>query len=1219
MKRGGLVLFFLLIFISSIFALKEWTVLVYLNCDNNLEPYGIQDFMEMAAVGSDANINIVVQMDRALGYSTTYGDWRSCRRFYITAGMTPSSPYLSDLGEVDMGSPNTLSDFLMWGYDNYPANNFLVVLWDHGDGWTKGSPDLMGGLFKDFSNDDSSGKSISVAGGELDSALSTVFSHTGRKIELIGFDACLMQMFEVNEVCAPYASWYVASEETEGADGWIYSSWLDPLAKANGGMTPAQLGDKIAETYVNQGQSTQSVVDLSRIATAKTLLNTFAVKMREAIWLGYSSTINTLINNTTHMLQPYDPYGYFPPSHDYRDLGDFCDLVASSSLPATAKTAAADLKNEFANLVYSNHTYGTGYSDCDGVAIYLPTPANYETAYLGLPITSSNWDEFIRGIGLDPGTPSLNVSYYSNRIDDSTGGNGDSDLDGGETVDLYITIKNNGATAVTNISGLLSTSNSFTSVDTSSANFPDLGTKPNNNTGESLTPYVIAVDRSCPAGEVINFELDITADSGEASLNFSITVDQMAPKLVELIYEGHLLDDSLGGNGDFNADAAESILIDLTLKNIEIDGASGVSAAISTSNSYVTVNSDSSTYADIPSGNSITSDLSYEIFISTDCPAGENILFDINITANEGNWNDTFSILVDRTYEPTLYVGTSVILFPAWSNSGAVRRIAFIEKGATGTLIKTANADGTGIPLTVASANCDVSHVSQLSWSPDDQWILFAGSNPLRILGIKSDGSTPDSPALFQPSSVAAYYKWVDPHWTDALNMSDAKERITVSISGDIWAYISDSTVFDSELRRITELSDPAQDLTAVDKYYQARWSPDNMKIVFVRRPAARTNKPVDTLIYFISGIPDIIEGTSNSVSSLADPRVTLVNIGDAPCFSPSFSIDSSVVAYVKDVAGTFNNFTFYSSPATEIGGANFDVYGNGAVLGNPSMDNAFNEGFVSWAPTGGDRFTYVKEDTGNYELKVICDPSIGGFVKLDDASDVYVISDRSGTSLEISELDSSSVFSGVISSPISRPAAGDSFIEDLGIWRNISINGQNDREFQDHATLAIFVSQREIPNIERPSSLGIYKLDHSGLEELECVIIDDTDGNPENDLLDGYILQAQIDSSGTYGVLSDRSIDDCPVEEYGVLYGPNPASELINIIAEDAEEIEIFSISGEKVASLSHGDIERVHGNRYVWRLTNSENNSITAGIYIINVSFDAGKNALRKVAVIR
>ncbi|MGB2825071.1 MAG: clostripain-related cysteine peptidase, partial [Thermoplasmata archaeon] len=41
----------------------EWTVMVYLDGDNNLEPYGLSDLAEMEAVGSVDGVNVIVLMD----------------------------------------------------------------------------------------------------------------------------------------------------------------------------------------------------------------------------------------------------------------------------------------------------------------------------------------------------------------------------------------------------------------------------------------------------------------------------------------------------------------------------------------------------------------------------------------------------------------------------------------------------------------------------------------------------------------------------------------------------------------------------------------------------------------------------------------------------------------------------------------------------------------------------------------------------------------------------------------------------------------------------------------------------------------------------------------------------------------------------------------------------------------------------------------------------
>ena len=48
-------------------AVKEWTFAVFLNADNNLDEFGVEDQEEMSRVGSNENLNIVTLIDRENG------------------------------------------------------------------------------------------------------------------------------------------------------------------------------------------------------------------------------------------------------------------------------------------------------------------------------------------------------------------------------------------------------------------------------------------------------------------------------------------------------------------------------------------------------------------------------------------------------------------------------------------------------------------------------------------------------------------------------------------------------------------------------------------------------------------------------------------------------------------------------------------------------------------------------------------------------------------------------------------------------------------------------------------------------------------------------------------------------------------------------------------------------------------------------------------------
>jgi hypothetical protein len=382
----------------------EWTIMVYLNADNNLEPDGINDFLEMAAASySSGKINVIVQMDRSSSYDTQYENWTTCKRFKLAAGMTPTAANaLSDLGEVDMGSPTTLSNFATWAIQNYPANRYSLIMWDHGDGWYKKSGEEE--VVKGFSNDDSHGSVIGIANGEFASAMSTIKTALGRNLDHIGWDACLMGMWEVLDISRNYAGAANVSEETEGAAGWYYTTWLNTL-----NTTPTTSAIDMGKAIVNgtSGQSTLSVIDLSQVAALNTAVNAFADSLMVARGAGYSSAISSALTSCQKFSTSYFSY--------HIDLSDFARLCSVNVARTGTRVAAHNLIAAVASAVklYKN---SSTYANARGIAIYhcKIDGSNYDATYNNLPVASSTvWDEYIKGGSSGGGTTAPNYTKTS--------------------------------------------------------------------------------------------------------------------------------------------------------------------------------------------------------------------------------------------------------------------------------------------------------------------------------------------------------------------------------------------------------------------------------------------------------------------------------------------------------------------------------------------------------------------------------------------------------------------------------------------------------------------------------------------------------------------------------------------------------------------------------------------------------------------------------------
>ncbi len=358
---------------------KDWTIMVFVNGKNNLAPYAVKDMNEMEQVGSTSRINVVTET----GLVSGYGDvpFTGTRRFLIKKDNdtnTVSSPVLQDMGRVDMGNYSSVVDFVNWAKQNYPAQHYMLIIWNHGSGWDKSMPQ---GVTKGISYDDETGNHINTP------QMGQILKQVGG-VDVYGSDACLMQMAEVDYEIKDYVTYIVGSEETEPGDGYTYNTFLGPLA-ANPSMTPEQVGELAVNAYAdhyqqegNQG-STQSLVKSAAIPQFTVLMNNFASAMMQA---GDKDTVKNAINNSQNYAVA-----------DNHDIWHFASLMSQTTKSPAVKSAAQALMDYISNtLVLVNRPVGSGYTNSHGIDAYMPT-YGFESAYNDLQwAKASQWDEFIK-------------------------------------------------------------------------------------------------------------------------------------------------------------------------------------------------------------------------------------------------------------------------------------------------------------------------------------------------------------------------------------------------------------------------------------------------------------------------------------------------------------------------------------------------------------------------------------------------------------------------------------------------------------------------------------------------------------------------------------------------------------------------------------------------------------------------------------------------------
>ncbi len=356
---------------------KAWLFLVYMGADNNLDPAGVDDLNEMEMAGSSDSVNIVALFDRFgpgntnIYYVLSDNDTASIKSKVV------SGPFGN---EVDTGDPNTLVTFVTWAMDNYPADHYALVLWNHGSGWRSQAGlerPLVNGIVYD---DTSGGNHISTE--ELGIALSQI-----PKLDIIGFDACFMQMLEIAYQIKDAAGIMVGAEGLVPGDGWPYDAILREL-RANPASTPVALAKIITDNYASyySGQygvgfeniSALRLVDMSLLSTALSdLANTLTASEQ------WQKVVTARTLSETF------------EDDDFVDLYDFARNIKSISASAVVQAKAQALMDSVnASVVAGWHS--TGHPDAHGLSIHFPLSGFLEPAYGNLALSLyQGWDEFL--------------------------------------------------------------------------------------------------------------------------------------------------------------------------------------------------------------------------------------------------------------------------------------------------------------------------------------------------------------------------------------------------------------------------------------------------------------------------------------------------------------------------------------------------------------------------------------------------------------------------------------------------------------------------------------------------------------------------------------------------------------------------------------------------------------------------------------------------------
>lgn len=412
---------------------KNWTFIIYMSADNDLRGFAARNIKQMATIGSNEHINIVVQLDIRIS-----GERKITRRYYIANGrILHANADDPESQQMDSGAPETLISCCKWAIQNYPAEHTALIFWNHGTGIldpergriinatelfafnpinNKFELDRSIGFF-DFVNainreeeqrgicwDDTTGNYLTNQA--LDYALNTIKREylEGKNFSIIGFDACLMAMLEVGNIMKKYAEVMVSSQEVELGTGWNYSLVLAPFEKRS--LDVQEFSKHIIQAYQHAyhqitNDYTLSAINLSLLEELETNLHQVSGILIECLRTQKNGSVKRAIrvSRDKFVCTHFDEPSYIDQHHFYTNL------LANIAQFDIKRVHADAFLNELRQLLHEGcsliqkiafaNTTGNNLSKACGISIYFPERKIHASYRKTTFATKNLWTDFL--------------------------------------------------------------------------------------------------------------------------------------------------------------------------------------------------------------------------------------------------------------------------------------------------------------------------------------------------------------------------------------------------------------------------------------------------------------------------------------------------------------------------------------------------------------------------------------------------------------------------------------------------------------------------------------------------------------------------------------------------------------------------------------------------------------------------------------------------------
>ena len=387
-------------------AKAEWTLIYFMFGETSFAWDSMDLIGRYGTAGSTDSVNIIVVLDTPNAYTpaSRLGPAYAGDGVELRINRNADPTVIQDMGEINMADPVAMGQIGSSIVSTFPANRYGVVMYDHGGGWSGFGYDAEPNIGVSIATGATNGGNYGAYGQILSSMAQTLTTKglgQGGTLDLVVINACLMGEWEVAAATAPYAKYYVASEQEIYGDPWASTTFLPQLV-AQPTMSAGAFGTTMVNTYY-PGQPTGDTLSNINLSSS---------------YFGTTGSLTTAIDSLGRALQNPPLYdciraarassiGFADSSGQLRDLYDLAAKLQASTATggacpnAAIYSAAGAVMQATTASVVSRTSSGVAGAP-SGLTIFMPDKCtqldpNYYQGAGAVWSQQTHWDEFLRG------------------------------------------------------------------------------------------------------------------------------------------------------------------------------------------------------------------------------------------------------------------------------------------------------------------------------------------------------------------------------------------------------------------------------------------------------------------------------------------------------------------------------------------------------------------------------------------------------------------------------------------------------------------------------------------------------------------------------------------------------------------------------------------------------------------------------------------------------